>query len=93
MFCFVLGMIHMLPREFARLKQAGGFGGAQPPPFANTMLALGLFNCCLNPPPKAQQVLSLLDVLNCCPNPPQKAQRVFGLLNCCLNPPQKAQQV
>ena len=43
MFCFVLDMIPMLPREFARLKQAGGLGGAQPPPFANTMLALRPF--------------------------------------------------
>ena len=57
MFCFVLDMIHMLPREFARLKQAGGLGGAQaPPPCANTIVALGFLNCCLNSPPKAQQV-------------------------------------
>ena len=89
LFCFG----HMLPREFARLQQAGVLGGAQPPPFANTMLALGLLNCCLHPPQKAQQVLSLLNVLSCCPNPPQKAQQVLGLLNCCPNPPQKAQQV
>ena len=26
--------------NLARLKKAGGLGGAQPPPFANTMLAL-----------------------------------------------------
>ena len=47
--CFVSEMIHMLPRELARQKKAGGLGGAQPVPWtlnvysARALCFLGFF--------------------------------------------------
>ena len=79
MFCFCFGHNSYALRKFAGLNKREVGKGRRSPPFANTMLALGLLNCCLNSPPKAQQVLRLLDVLNYFSSPPQKAQQVFGL--------------
>ena len=97
-FCFVLDMIPMLPRKFARLEQAGGLGrrpSAEGPasvtPFKLLPKAskkgpanIRPLKLLLKPSAEGQQVLRLL---TCCP----KAQQVLGLLNCCLNPPQRGE--